>query len=153
MKFRIGDARYEVESVDRLTLAHWMRIERETEALGKPMTWSQVRDLVERVSSLPSWDEAQNDPDFPWLIGIVVWASRVQAGERTLTLEQAVDFPMGDFEFIDDTPARPQDHKASGGGARPRKPRPASGRGAGSRAGAAAARKTTSRSATPSSDD
>ncbi|MFQ6170365.1 hypothetical protein ACK8HX_02060 [Oryzobacter sp. R7] len=143
MKFSIAGKVYETESVDRLTLRHWMRIETETAELGRPMKWGQVRAMVERAQGLGA--KVEEDDDFPWFIGIVIWASRFTAGESQISLAQAVDFPLSDLEFLQDEepPLR-----TPGGGTRPRRPRPGSGRGEST---AAAARRTTSRSATPSS--
>lgn len=146
MKFKIAERVFTVESVDRLTLRHWMRIETETAALGRPMTWTEVRAMVGKMSKLGKKD-VEHHPDFPWFIGVVIWASRYTAGESDITFEQAVDFPFGDLEIIVDD----ADLVTPGGGVGgPRRARPASGRAG--KAGTSSKAKKRARSATPSSD-
>ena len=127
MRFKIGKATYHTASADRLTLRQWMQIEQETTALGRPMTYTDVRAMVDRLGALEGNDEAlDRDPDFLWFIALMIWASRTEAGEH-ITLADAVDFPLDDLEFIPD----PQDKKD------PRKPRAAKGSGRGGKRPAA----------------
>lgn len=146
-QIRIDDRLIEAESVDRLTLKHWIRIEQETGALGRPMTWSQVREAVDRVTGLKP-DKAEKDPDFWLVVGVILWASRYAAGETDLSLMDAVDVPMSSIEFLADE----EDLVTPGGGVGgPRRARPASGR-AGSAKGGSSKGKKKARSATSSSD-
>ena len=138
MRFRIGSTTYEAESVDRLSLANILRLETECASLGRPMKWSDVRSMLRNAEAMTA-EELDEHDDAPWVIGLSIWASRLNAGEN-LTFEEAISFPLSDLEWIAD----PQDHQSAKD---PRKPRPASGRG-GKPARKKAARKT---SATPSS--
>ena len=121
MHYKIGDATYTPAALDRISLRNLIRLEAETVKLGRPMRWGELRALADRVSALPD-EEVESSDDFPWFLGMLIWAARLEAGE-TVTFEQAVDFPMGDLEIIPD----PGDEVAP---ARPHKARPDSGRAA-----------------------
>lgn len=126
MRFRIGEKTYTAAAVDRLTLRQLIQVEGETEQMGRRMTWVELREIADRVSRLDKADAAM-DPDWPWFLGLIVWASRVDSGEA-ITFGEAVDFPLDDFQIIPD----PADHREAQG---PQKARPGSGQ-AGSRGGA-----------------
>lgn len=147
MKFRIGKKTYSAQSVDRLSLRQWIRIEQETTELGIPMKYGEIRRLVDRISSMGN--EAEYDDHFMFFVGVVVWASRYDAGEKEITFSDAVDFPLGDLEIF---PEAGDLVKPGGGVGGPRRARPSSGR-AGAAAASSSAAKTKSRSARPSSDD
>lgn len=121
MRIKIGETIYSAAALDRISLRNLIKLEGETVELGKPMRWSDLRALVDRVSDLPP-DELEGDDDFPWFLGMIVWAARLEAGEE-ITFSQAVDFPMGDLDVLAD----PGDEVSE---PRPRKARPASGRAA-----------------------
>lgn len=118
MKIRVGETTYTPAALDRITLRNLMKLEAETAALGRPMRWSDLRNLANNVGGMKGEDAAQHD-DFPWYLGMLIWAARLEAGEA-ISFTDAVDVPMGDLEFIPD----PEDDEA----ARPPKARPASGR-------------------------
>ena len=121
MRIKIGDGVYTAAALDRITLRNLIRLEKETTDLGRPMRWGELRALADRVASLPE-DEIESDDDFPWFLGMLVWAARLDAGE-VVTFSEAVDFPMGDLEILPD----PEDEVVPD---IPRKARPASGRAA-----------------------
>lgn len=117
MKLKIGERTYDAATLDRLTLREILRLEQETAALGRPMKWSEIREIVDAVEGMDledfdSYDEA------PWVVALVVYAARLRAGEN-ISFADAVDFPIGDLEMIfeeTDTEAAQQD---------PRRARPA----------------------------
>ena len=100
MRIKIGDGVYTAAALDRITLRNLIRLEKETTDLGRPMRWGELRALADRVASLPE-DEIESDDDFPWFLGMLVWAARLDAGE-VVTFSEAVDFPMGDLEILPD---------------------------------------------------
>ncbi|MBT9255373.1 hypothetical protein KMZ30_07280 [Phycicoccus sp. KQZ13P-1] len=151
-RFRIGPNVYPVATVDRLTLRDLLLLERQTEEFGKPMTWSEMQGIIRTVQEALVEAKTEREvvelDDFPWFLGILVWTARRDAGEQ-ITFGDAVDFPMGEFEFI-----RPVDPRK----ARPVKKRPRKGSGrADARAKAAAVQaaksSTVKTSEPPSSDD
>ena len=120
MRFKLQGRTYTATAVfDRVPLRDLLALEVELETLGRPMKWSQVREMVQRISLL---DDAQDDPDFLWFLGLLVWGTRRIAGEA-LTFEEAIDFPLGELEILPD----PDDHKKAAKPT-PRKARPGSGR-------------------------
>ena len=139
MHFRIGENVYTPAALDRISLRNLIRLEAETVQLGRPMRWSELRALSDRVSTLKD-SELEECDDFPWYLGMLIWAARLEAGE-VVTFSEAIDFPMGDLEMVPDegdddvTPT-------------PRKARPVSGRAAARRP---ADRKPKKASAKPSS--
>lgn len=127
MRFKIDGRLYEAASVDRLSLAQILRLESETAALGRPMKWSQLRQMVDEISTLQEGEFDAHD-DAPWVVALTIWASRLNAGEN-LSFAEAIDFPLADLEYLPD----PQDHQAPAGKASARK-----GTGAGGKRQAAA---------------
>lgn len=121
MRVKIGSHVYEGASIDRVSIGDLMKLEPQTAEYrhGQPMAWSEIRALAQRCQEMTAEDLVESD-DLPMFLGIIVWASRLNAGEK-ITFGEAVDFPMGDLEFIPD----PQDHKQAAG---PQKARPGSGR-------------------------
>ena len=119
MRFKLQGRTYTATAVfDRVPLRDLLALEVELETLGRPMKWSQVREMVQRISTL---EDAQDDPDFLWFLGLLVWGTRRIAGE-SLTFEESIDFPLGELEMLPD----PQDRKKAAKD--PRKARPGSGR-------------------------
>lgn len=135
-RFRIGATVYEASSILRLTLGQILDLERQTAALGRPLSWSQIKAMMSNLDGVTADDFAGHD-DAPWVIALTVYSSRLAAGER-MTFAEAVDFPLEDLTIL---PA-PADHSPP----RPTKARPGSGRAAAKPA--AAPRKSGSRSAT-----
>lgn len=126
MRIQIGEGQaYDLHSVDDLTLAQLIRLEKECAALGQAMKWRDLRAMLERIAAMDA-DKAQDDDDFLLFIGITVWASRLAAGE-TVSLADAVAFRLADLEFLpDEGEELPADEPAD-----PPLPRPErSGRGA-----------------------
>lgn len=121
MRFTIGSEMYDLQGLDRLTLGEILKLEAETAALGRPMKWSQIRTMAQELEGLKG-DEFEDHDDSPWVVALVVWASRLRKGD-TLSFADAIDFPLSDLTFLPDT----EDHQVARG---PQKPRPASGRGA-----------------------
>lgn len=113
MRFKIGAKIYEAASVDRLSMGDLLRIRSETEAIGIPMTWPEVKTLLEEISIL---DDAEEHPQAMLVIGLTIWASRLNAGEK-ISLADAVDFPLGDLQWLPE----PEDHKEPANPTRPPK--------------------------------
>jgi hypothetical protein len=135
MRFKLQGRTYQATAVfDRVPLRDLLALELELETLGRPMKWSEVRLLVYRISQL---DDAQDDPDFLWFLGLLVWGTRRIAGEQ-LTFEESIDFPLGELEMLPE----PEDRKGSKK-PDPRRARPGSGRAAAPRKAAARASKRT----------
>lgn len=136
-RFRIGATVYEASSILRLTLGQILDLERQTAALGRPLSWSQIKAMMKNLDGVTADDFAGHD-DAPWVIALTVYSSRLAAGEQ-LTFGEAVDFPLEDLTILPAT----EDHSRPG----PTKARPGSGRAA-AKPATASARKTGSRSAT-----
>ncbi|MGZ4559483.1 MAG: hypothetical protein ACXVGQ_00370 [Mycobacteriaceae bacterium] len=140
MRVKIGSQTYSASSLDRVSLGNILKLEAETTALGRPMKWKEIRAMANAMQELPLEEVAEHD-DLLWFLAMLVWASRLNAGDQ-VTFGEAIDFPFGDLDFLPE----PSDHQAP---ANPRKARPASGRAA-SRAGSKkSARKTSARPSSP----
>ena len=143
MRFKLQGRTYTATAVfDRVPLRDLLALEVELETLGRPMKWSQVREMVQRISTL---EDAQDDPDFLWFLGLLVWGTRRIAGEA-LTFEESIDFPLGELEMLPE----PQDRKKAAKD--PRKARPGSGRAGAKRPRAPKAEPNPKDSESPSSD-
>lgn len=139
MRFRIGDGRiYDVAGIDRLTLANILKLEKETVELGRPMKWSDLRTMTERIEGLTP-EEFEADDDTPWVLALTVWASRLSAGEH-ITFEEAISFPMADLQMLPE----PQDHQPD-----PQSARPGSGRAGSNAAPAKTGKKTSAKASSP----
>jgi hypothetical protein len=136
-RFRIGSTVYEASSILRLTLGQILDLERQTAALGRPLSWSQIKAMMQSLESVSAEAFSGHD-DAPWVIALTIYASRLAAGEQ-VTFAEAVDFPLEDLTILPAT----EDHSRPG----PTKARPGSGRAA-AKPARPAARKSGSRSAT-----
>ena len=59
MRFKLQGRTYTATAVfDRVPLRDLLALEVELETLGRPMKWSQVREMVQRISTL---EDAQDD--------------------------------------------------------------------------------------------
>ena len=124
----VGDKRYPHVSIEDLSLAHAMALQRELTItnISSCKTWADVRRMVEEYQHLAP-AERGNHPEFLFLLSLYVWAARVTAGER-IELLDAVDVPISQIKFV----AEPHDK------AEPEGKAPARGRRKGSAPGGAA---------------
>ena len=143
MRFKLQGRTYTATAVfDRVPLIDLLTLEVELETLGRPMKWSQVREMVQRISHL---DDPEKDPEYMWFLGLLVWGTRRLAGE-SVNFAEAVDFGLGELEVLPE----PQDRKKAAKD--PRTARPGSGRAAAKRPRAPKAEPSTTTSESPSSD-
>ena len=78
MRFKLQGRTYTATAVfDRVPLIDLLTLEVELETLGRPMKWSQVREMVQRISHL---DDPEKDPEYMWFLGLLVWGTRRLAG-------------------------------------------------------------------------
>ena len=144
MRFKLQGRTYTATAVfDRVPLIDLLTLEVELETLGRPMTWAEVREMVQRISHL---DDPESDPQYMWFLGLLVWGTRRLAGE-SVTFAEAVDFGLGELEMLPE----PQDRKKAAK-ADPRKARPGSGRAGAKRPPAPKAEPNPKDSESPSSD-
>lgn len=142
MKFILEGRTYEAAAIDRLTLGDLIRLERETADMGRPMKWSELRAIIEHFEEEFTLDkdfDIEADDQFPWFLGMMIWATRRNAGEP-VTFGEATEIRLGDIEVLEDEPSvkQPQDRKRKAADAKdPRRPRAASARGGAGRAKAA----------------
>lgn len=88
MKFVINGTEYDLDSINRLTL--WDTIELEKQC------GITLDGLSARAAAMQ--DNGAVDTE---IVGIMVWLSRRKAGEP-LTLAQACDFMLSDFQMVPD---------------------------------------------------
>lgn len=132
MKIRIGDTVYDPKSVDDLSLLDLLTLERESGELGRALSMSVLSGMqrsleaAQRDAKSPEEKiQVGNDhPDSPWLLAVVIWASRRAAGER-VTFGDAISFPLSSLEYIAEVGDQPV--------VDPQKARPDSGRAGGRR--------------------
>lgn len=137
MRFLIGSQHYDLQALDRLTLAEILRLESETEQLGRPMKWSQVRAMAEALDGLTP-EEFEAHDDSLWVVALGIWVSRLRKGEA-VTLADAIDFPLSDLKFLPE----PEDRKPGKASA------PKGSAGGGKQAKTAAAKKTSAPLSSP----
>lgn len=141
IRFHIGGESYDATATfDRLPLRDILRLEEETRAIGRPMSWSQVRQLMQRLVDIGVAAEAhakanpdaeplpglEEDDEFPWFVGMMVWAARRLAGED-ITFDEAVSFSLSDLRI------EVTEEAIRAGAPDPHLARPGSGRAAGKR--------------------
>ena len=74
MRFKLQGRMYTATAVfDRVPLLDLLTLEVELETLGRPMTWAEVREMVQRISHL---DDPESDPQYMWFLGLLVWGTR-----------------------------------------------------------------------------
>lgn len=119
--FVLNGKRYDLASIDRLTLRDALRFDREAEREDYGITWSGLLALAEQAASLPP-EQAMTHGGTWLLLGATVWATRREAGED-LTFGEAIGFRFGEVQWI----RQPEDRKPDPHKARPN-PRKGSGR-------------------------
>ena len=137
MKLKIGDRTYALKSVEELTLLDILTLERETRDLGRPLTMSVIeamrKDIEQATVGKATVEERaqarREHPDAPWVLAVMLWASRRHAGEK-VTFEEAISFPISQMSF-EREPGDPADMPEA---ADPTAARPGSGRAAKPRA-------------------
>lgn len=103
--FRSDGKVYEIVEVDQISLRDLITFPRDAEeVLGKPMTWAEAQAMSQEVAALPP-KERDDHPMGPFVLAVVIWASRRAAGD-TITFSEALD---ASFEWVETK--RPQDHK------------------------------------------
>ncbi len=136
MKLRIGSKDYDLEVLDRLTLAQTIVLDHELRGYPFATTLGQVKDLMKGGDDGDDWSRLV-------VTAVTVWSARALAGER-MPLLDALDFPVADMSWIgDDGKEITGSPEGVGGKAAARRP-PASGQ-TGNRAQRRAAVKTTTR--------
>jgi hypothetical protein len=118
MKFKIGAKIYDASEIDP-TLKDILVLEKECADLGRPVKWGDFQGWQDELRTLAlkgDEDGIRNHPEMLWLMAMTIWASRKQSGE-SVTFSEAIDFPMGDFDWLPE----PEDHKKPN----PTKARPA----------------------------
>lgn len=103
----IGDKHYPSVSIDQLSLAHVLTLQRELVItnVSSAKTFADVQGLIHEFSALPAAERA-NHPEAIFLAAVTIWATRVSAGE-SLTLLEAVDIPASSVRWI----AEPHDRE------------------------------------------
>ena len=112
----IGDKHYPSVSIDQLSLAHVLTLQRELAItnVSSAKTFADVQGLIRDFSALPAAERA-NHPEAVFLSAVTIWATRVSAGE-SLTLLEAVDVPASSVRWV----AEPHDRQVPAGKAPPR---------------------------------
>lgn len=122
---------------DRIPLRDILRLEHETREVGRPMTWSEVRGLMQNLVDLgiaaTAWEKNPvGDPpmtidahdDFPWFIALLVWGARTMRGEH-ISFGDAVDFPLNELVItVHEDGDGPDPHRARPGSGRAGAKRP-----------------------------
>ena len=94
MKLRIGSKDYDLEVMDRLTLAQTIILDHELRAYPFVTTLGQVKDLMKGGDDGDDWSRLV-------VTAVTVWSARALAGER-MPLLDALDFPVADMSWIGD---------------------------------------------------
>ena len=105
MKIKIEGVEYDVAELGRLSLLDLLELKKQT-----GMDVDQLQSIF--AEAQPEDEEEDEDGKEPENIlntedgliafGALIWLSRRKAGERSLTFEQACDFPLESLEFIED---------------------------------------------------
>lgn len=106
MRIRIEGTEYDVAEIGRLSLLDLLELKKQTgmdvDRLQAVFAEAQPAEDTEDDESPQDPHNILNTEDGLIAFGALIWLSRRKAGERTLTFEQACDFPLDALEFIDD---------------------------------------------------
>lgn len=137
MKFKIRETVYDAASMYKLPLKMVLQLQMESRDFGREIQLADVEVWSDELDKCKTDKDRSEHPASPWLLAVIIWASRKLAGEH-VNFEQAIDIPMDELVFLKE----PQDHKRA---ANPTKGRPRKGSGpAAKRAPVKAAAKTSS---------
>lgn len=100
MKIKIEGVEYDVAELGRLSLLDLLELKKQT-----GMDVDQLQSIF--AEAQPEGDDKEpenilNTEEGLVAFGALIWLSRRKAGERSLTFEQACDFPLESLEFIED---------------------------------------------------
>lgn len=114
-RFLSGGREYEMVALDEISGRNLLTFSRDaSEVMGRPIRFVDVERIAEEIDQLPD-DEAEQHPDLEFLSTVIVWVSRLAAGD-TLTYGQCLDEP---FAFIDEPAAAgPKDRLPKQGSSR-----------------------------------
>lgn len=123
---------YQVKSAEEMSLFDLLRLERETTALGRPITLHALDEMEDSIAAAQKGLTGaakrlarENHPDAPWLFAVMLWAAQKGAGED-VTFEQAISIPMNEVGVIVepgdpvDAPDPTRRPPARSGGGKPR---------------------------------
>jgi hypothetical protein len=129
VRFAIGDKTYDAAAIENLSLKMLLDLERQSESMGRRLSVAEIRRSTAEMEALATDAEREAHPFAAWMLAVVLWASRVLAGEQ-VTFADAIDFPMSQLRFLPEPqdrrpPVNPTKPRAVGkGSARGGKPRP-----------------------------
>lgn len=94
MKLRIGSTDYDLDVLDRLTLAQTIILDHELRGYPFSTSLAHVKDLMGGSDDGDDWSRLV-------ITAVTVWSARALAGEKA-TLLGALDFPVADMAWIGD---------------------------------------------------
>ena len=98
---------YPAVTIGDLSLRHTLELQRElvTTNISSARTWVDVQALLQEFTALPD-DQRATHPEALFLSALMIWATRVSAGEQ-LSLLEAVDIPASSVQWVKE----PTDHE------------------------------------------
>jgi hypothetical protein len=107
MKLRIEGKDYDVAEIGRLSLLDLLELKKQT-GMDVDRLQEVFAEAQQRQDEAPDDEEGAmsilGTEDGLIAFGALIWLSRRKAGERSLTFEQACDFPLEELQFVDDEP-------------------------------------------------
>lgn len=100
-RFKIGDTIYTTAALDEISLRDLMLFDSQAADMGLKVRWNDIQRVAGEMTDLDD-TQAGSHPDALLLTGVTIWAARRSAGED-VTLEQAVDFPLAQLQFLPST--------------------------------------------------
>jgi hypothetical protein len=99
MKIKIEGVEYDVAELGRLSLLDLLELKKQT-GLDVDQLQSIFAEAQPEEGKEP--ENILNSEEGLVAFGALIWLSRRKAGERSLTFEQACDFPLESLEFIEE---------------------------------------------------
>lgn len=116
----IGDRRYPVVHIAKLSLKHALWLQQEialNPSITSCRTWAEIRELWTEYARLTRAEQMAH-VEGTFLTALTIWAARVTSGED-LSLLDAIDVPVSDLRWV----TEPGDRAEGGSEGKAKRPR------------------------------
>lgn len=99
-QIRIGETTYDAKALESLPLKHLLTFKIDTQALGLPVSWSEIEAASQEIGELP--DDAKNShPHWELVFIAMIWATLLANG-KDVRFRDVLEFSLDEIEFIAD---------------------------------------------------
>jgi hypothetical protein len=99
LKFTTGGKTYTAAALTRPSIRDFLNLEKSTEAISRKLTSADVFRIEAEIEACKTAEERTNHPDFLMFLGLIVWATLIEAGVPD-PFDKAIDTSLDDLDFF-----------------------------------------------------